>query len=66
MKLIKTSENRWQESSPHAEYEIVLVGSEYRVFRLNLKIGGGITLQQAEEVIKEDIDDRYMEDQRQW
>jgi hypothetical protein len=58
MKLTKTHYNRWQESVPHAEYEIVLVGSEYRVFRLNLMIGKGLTLEQAEEIIREDIADR--------
>lgn len=58
MKLVQVSENEWRESPPNAEYRIVLVGSEYRAFRLNMLIGGGITLAQAKEVIEEDIEER--------
>lgn len=48
----------WQESAPNAEYRVVKVVDEYRVFRLNILIGGGLTLAQAKEIIAEDIEDR--------
>lgn len=55
MKLVQVSKNEWRESASHAEYRIQKIGSRYRVFWLNVLIGTGVTLDEAKEVIQEDI-----------
>jgi hypothetical protein len=55
--------NEWWESDSRADYRVILEGGEYKVYCLNKLIGGGITLEQAKEVIEEDID---FEEQREW